>query len=297
MKLIFFGAGYSSNYILPRLDCSFEIICTHNTEIKEERFDKNLKINRVTFSDFLKKKNDYLMNTTHILNSIPPIKQEDLVYNLLKDAKQSSIQNLKWFGYLSSTSVYGNHFGKWVDEKTNTKPTTKRGKVRKKIEDFFLKLHKKYNFPVHIFRLPGIYGPGRSALDKLYNGNKNVIIKPKQFFSRIFVEDIASAVILSMNNPTPGEIFNITDNLPCSSQLVTEFAANLLEVGDLKYINLNSTEINDMTKDFYKDNKRVSNKKIKKILGWTPKFENYKLGLEEIFKKVNGKNTSNNTIS
>ncbi len=237
------------------------------------------------------------MNTTHILNSIPPIKQEDLVYNLLKDVKQSSIQNLKWLGYLSSTSVYGNHFGKWVDEKTKAKPTTKRGKVRKNIEDSFLRLHNKYSFPVHIFRLPGIYGPGRSAIDKLNNGNKNVIIKPKQFFSRIFVEDIASAVILSMKRPTPGEIFNITDNFPCSSQIVTEFAANLLEVHDLEYINLNSTKINDMTRDFYKDNKRVSNKKIKKILGWTPKFENYKLGLEEIFKKVNGKNTSNNTIS
>ena len=297
MKLIFFGAGYSSNYILPRLDYSFEIICTHNTDIKEEEFDKNLKIKRVRFSDFIKKKNEFLINSTHILNSIPPIKQEDLVYNLLKDAKHSSIQNLRWFGYLSSTSVYGNHYGKWVNEETNTKPTTKRGKIRKNIEDSFLNLQKKYNFPVHIFRLPGIYGPGRSAFDKLNNGNKNVIIKPKQFFSRIFVEDIASAIILSMKRPTPGEIFNITDNLPCSSQIVTEFAANLLGVHDLKYINLNSTEINEMTRDFYKDNKRVSNKKIKKILGWTPKFENYKLGLEEILKTVNGKNTSNNTIS
>ena len=297
MKLIFFGAGYSSDYILPRLDCSFEIICTHNTEIKEKRFDKNLKIKRVRFSDFLKNKNDFLMNSTHILNSIPPIKQEDLVYNLLKDVEESSIQNLKWFGYLSSTSVYGNHFGDWVDEKTITRPTTRRGKVRKNIEDSFLNLHKKKKFPVHIFRLPGIYGPGRSALDKLYNGNKNVIMKPKQFFSRIFVEDIASAVILSMQRSTPGEIFNITDNLPCSSQLVTEFAANLLEVNDLKYIDVNSSEINHVTRDFYKDNKKVSNKKIKKILDWTPKFENYKLGLEEIFKTLNGKNTSNNTIS
>ena len=130
MKLIFFGAGYSSDYILPRLDCSFEIICTHNTEIKEKRFDKNLKIKRVRFSDFLKNKNDFLMNSTHILNSIPPIKQEDLVYNLLKDVEESSIQNLKWFGYLSSTSVYGNHFGDWVDEKTITRPTTRSSRSR-----------------------------------------------------------------------------------------------------------------------------------------------------------------------
>ena len=284
MKLIFFGAGYTSSYILPILDCDLEIICTHNTEVKPNELDKKLKIKRVKFSDFLKNKNEFLMNSTHILNSIPPINQEDLVYNLFKDANESTIQNLKWLGYLSSTSVYGNHFGNWVDEKTITKPTTKRGKIRKKVEDSFLRLYKKNSIPVHIFRLPGIYGPGRSALDKLQNGNKNVVVKAKQFFSRIFVEDIASALALSMERPTPGEIYNITDNLPCSSQLVTEFAANLLEVNDLEYISVNSPLINDMTRDFYKDNKKVSNKKIKKILGWTPKFENYKLGLEKIFK-------------
>ncbi len=288
MKLIFFGAGYSSNYIIPRLDPRFEIICTHNDEIKENTFDKNLKIKRVIFSEFLNKKEIFLRNTTHIMNSIPPIRNEDLVYNLFQDLDKAKLQNLKWFGYLSSTSVYGDHSGSWVNEETITNPTTDRGKVRKFVENSFLDLHKTINFPTHIFRLPGIYGPGRSVVNKLFNGNKKVITKPKQFFSRIFVEDIASAILLSMQKPTPGEIYNITDNLPCSSQEVIEFAANLMGVDDLRYINFNSAEINEMTKDFYKDNKKVSNQKIKKILGWTPKFENYKLGLEKILKTIDG---------
>ena len=100
-----------------------------------------------------------------------------------------------------------------------------------------------------------------------------------------------------MKNPTPGEIFNVTDNNPCSSEEVTLYAAKLLKIKNLTFIDINSPKINSITKDFYRDNKRVSNKKIKKILGWTPKFENYKLGLKEILNIINGKNTANNPLS
>ena len=288
MKLVFFGAGYCSDYILPRIGNKFEIICTHNKDIKQKIFDKNLNIKRITFSEFLKNKKYYLKETSHILNSIPPFEGKDLVYTLFKDLNESFLSSIKWYGYLSSTSVYGDHSGNWVNEKTKTTPQTKRGVIRKEIEQSFLTLFHKNKLPVHIFRLPGIYGPGRSALDKLIRGRKIIVVKPNQFFSRVFVEDIAKAIILSMREPTPGEIFNITDNFPCSSQEVTEFAAKLLKMDNLQYINVNSTEIDQVTKEFYKDNKKVSNEKIKKILGWTPKFENYKLGLVEIYKTING---------
>ena len=288
MKFIFFGAGYCSRFILPKLDSSSKIICTHNLEIKEQAFDKDLKIKRLTFSEFLKKKDNFFRGTTHILNSIPPLKNNDLIYDLLKNSKNKVFKDLKWFGYFSSTSVYGDHSGHWVDEETKIKPLTIRGINRKEVEDLYLKLFQKNKFPSHIFRLPGIYGPGRSAIDKLLNGKNLIIKKPNQFFSRIFVEDIATAILSSMNKPTPGQIYNITDNFPCSAEIVTKYAAKLLNVKELKFLDLNSTEVRQITREFYKDNKRVSNKKIKKILGWTPKFENYKLGLQDILKELNG---------
>ena len=285
MKLIFFGAGYCSRYILPLLGEEFQIICTHNKNIKNEDFDKKKKITRITFDDFVKNKK-LLEGVTHIINSIPPINGNDLVYQFLESSRHEVFKNLKWFGYLSSTSVYGNHFGKWVNEKTIIKPETLRGKNRQIVETLFLKIFHTKKFPTHIFRLPGIYGPGRSALEKLNKNNKLVIRKKNHFFSRIHVEDIASAIICSMKKITPGEIFNITDNFPCSAERVSEFAAKLLNIKNLEYVNLNSNLINDRVKDFYSDNKKVSNKKIKKILGWTPKFENYKLGLENIYKQI-----------
>ena len=297
MKLILFGAGYCSKFILKSLKGFDEIICTHNLELSLQPFDKKLKIKRMTFSEFLENHNSFFSGVTHLLNSIPPIENKDLVLNLLKKTENKYLNQLKWMGYLSSTSVYGDHFGKWVDENTKVNPKTIRGKIRKKIEDSYYKLFRENNIPIHIFRLPGIYGPGRSAVEKLLNGYKLVIKKPNQFFSRIYVEDISSAVIKSMENPTPGEIFNVTDNQPCSSEEVTIYAAKLLKIENLSFTDVNSPKINKLTKDFYRDNKKVSNKKIKKILGWTPKFENYKLGLKEILDNIHGKDTANNSFS
>ena len=297
MKLILFGAGYCSKFILKSLKGFDEIICTHNLELSSQPFDKKLKIKRMTFSEFLENHNSFFSGVTHLLNSIPPIENKDLVLNLLKKTENKYLNQLKWMGYLSSTSVYGDHLGKWVDENTKVNPKTIRGKIRKKIEDSYYKLFRENNIPIHIFRLPGIYGPGRSAVEKLLNGYKLVIKKPNQFFSRIYVEDISSAVIKSMENPTPGEIFNVTDNQPCSSEEVTIYAAKLLKIENLSFTDVNSPKINKLTKDFYRDNKKVSNKKIKKILGWTPKFENYKLGLKKILDSINGKGTANNSLS
>ncbi len=285
MKLIFFGAGYCSKYILPSLDKKYEIICTHNLNIKAEKFDSELNIKRLTYSNFLKKKNLYFRGVTHIINSIPPVNNSDLVYNLIGTMSDGLIKKLKWFGYLSSTSVYGDHSGSWVNESAKMKAETNRGRNRINVENLFLKKFQKNKLPIHIFRLPGIYGPGRSSLDKLIKGDRSIIKKKNHYFSRIHVEDIASAIILSMKKITPGQIFNITDDYPCSADKVKEYAAKLLKINDLEYINLSSSSISDKAKDFYKDNKRVSNSKIKKILGWTPKFENYKLGLENIIKR------------
>lgn len=288
MKLIFFGAGYCSRYILPKLKRNSQIICTHNVEIKIESFDVNLNLKRITLKDFIDNSNQLTDGVTHIINSIPPVSNQDLIYNFLNSINKKLLKNLRWLGYFSSTSVYGNHKGEWVNEKSITQPTSLRGKNRLEIENQFLSLFRKNEIPVHIFRLPGIYGIGRSALDRLINGNKLIIEKPNHFFSRIHVEDIASAVLKSMKKETPGEIFNVTDDFPSGGDEVIKYAAELLKIDDLNFSNINSKKIPRKAKSFYNDNKRVSNAKIKKILGWTPKFENYKLGLQNILNELNG---------
>lgn len=284
MKLIFFGAGYCSKFIIPKLDRRFEIICTHNSNLKSEGFDANRKIKRLTFHQFCKRKLFYLKDATHIINSIPPIEGKDIVYDLIKTTNNELFKNLIWMGYFSATSVYGDHSGNWVNETSKLKPSTLRGKRRRHVENLFLNLHRKLNFPCHIFRLPGIYGPGRSAFERLRNGNSIIVKKRTHYFSRIHVEDIASAVILSMSKITPGEVFNVSDNFPCSSEEVITYAADLLQNTSVRYVNYDSNDLNERARDFYLENKRVSNHKIKEILGWTPKYENYKLGLDNIYK-------------
>ena len=179
MKIIFFGAGYCSRFIIPNLPKDFDIICTHNKVIKKERFDAKFNLTRIKIDDFFKKKEFYFEKTTHVLNSIPPDKNGDLVLKKFKNLLSKNSKSIKWYGFFSSTSVYGNHFGSWVDENSETKPSSIRGINRLKAEKQNLDLFSKFSLPMHIFRLPGIYGPGRSFIDKL-KSKKNLSIEKKK---------------------------------------------------------------------------------------------------------------------
>jgi len=284
MKFIFFGAGYCSKYIIPLLPKNCEIICTHNVKIKNDSSDQNYNLKRFCFNDFLKKKEILLNDVSFILNSIPPTEHGDIVINNLKNDILKNKERLKWFGYFSSTSVYGNYDGDWVDEDSKLFPKTLRGILRKKTEINHLKLFKSYSLPIHIFRLPGIYGPDRSVFDKIKNGELTEIIKKNHFFSRIYVEDIGSAIIKSINKPTPGEIFNLSDDTPCQSFEIIRYAASLKKISKIKTLSYDDPKLNEKVRSFYLDNKRVKNLKIKKILDWTPKYGNYKLGLKRILE-------------
>lgn len=284
MRLIFFGSGYCSNFIIPLIGDDLEVICTHKNKIKIQAFDKNLKIKRMLFDEFFDNSDELLNKSNIILNSIPPINEKDILTEKLKEIinKQNSI---KWYGYLSSTSVYGDQGGEWVTEDTIPKPKTKRGIARLKAEKQNMSLLKEYNLPVHIFRLPGIYGPGRSICEKIKT-NQYVIKKEDHFFSRVHAEDIAFAIQASINNPTPGEIFNLTDDLPERNDLVADYAAKLMNI-KLEKIDINDKRVSEKVLDFYKENKKVSNTKIKNILSWSPKFKNYKIGINEILRRSN----------
>ena len=284
MRLIFFGSGYCSNFIIPLIGNNLEVICTHKNKIKVQAFDKNLKIKRMPFHEFFDNSSELLNSSNIILNSIPPINGKDILAEKLKGIvkKQNSI---KWYGYLSSTSVYGDHGGKWVTENTIPKPKTKRGIARLKAERQNMSLLKEYNLPVHIFRLPGIYGPGRSICEKIKT-NQFVIKKEDHYFSRVHAKDIACAIQASIHKPTPGEIFNLTDDLPERNDLVADYAAKLMRIR-LEKIDITDKRVGPKVLDFYKENKKVSNTKIKNILSWSPKFKNYKIGISEILRQYN----------
>tara|TARA_B100000963_G_scaffold352527_1_gene365837 strand:- start:447 stop:1307 length:861 start_codon:yes stop_codon:yes gene_type:complete len=284
LKFIFFGAGYCSKYIIPLLPKDCEIICTHNLKIKINSDDKKYNLKRYCFNDFLKEKDLLLKDASFILNSIPPTEQGDIIINELKQSILKNKEKLKWFGYFSSTSVYGNYDGDWVDENSKLVPKTSRGILRRKSEISHLNLFKLYSLPIHIFRLPGIYGPGRSVFDKVINGQLTEIIKKDHFFSRVYVEDISSAINRSIKNPTPGEIFNLSDDMPCQSSDIVRYAASLIKISNIKTLSYDDPKLNEKIRSFYFENKRVRNSKIKKILDWTPKYGNYKLGLKRILE-------------
>ena len=284
LKFIFLGAGYCSKYVIPLLPKNCEIICTHNLKIKQESDDHKYNLKRLCFKDFLSQKDTLLKDVSFILNSIPPSDKGDIVINNLKESILKNQEKLKWFGYFSSTSVYGNYDGDWVDENSKLIPKTSRGILRKRSESNHLDLFRLHSLPIHIFRLPGIYGPGRSVFDKVRNGELTEIIKKDHFFSRVYVEDIGSAISKSINSPTPGEIFNLSDDMPCQSSDIVRYAASLIKISNIKTLSYDDPRLNEKIRSFYYDNKRVKNLKIKKILDWTPKYGNYKLGLKRILE-------------
>ena len=250
---------------------------------------------RLNIKKFFENRDYYLNGTNFILNSIPPVEDGDIILNNLTPEILKIKNTIKWYGYFSSTSVYGNHLGKWVDETSKTQPRNLRGKLRQKSEAQHLKLFKLYKVPIHIFRLPGIYGPGRSIFERLQLEKKIEIIKKGHYFSRIHVEDIASAIKESMKKITPGEIFNICDDMPSESHMIVKYAAQLMGIKHIETIKFDSSKLNKKTKSFYIDNKRVKNEKIKKILNWTPKLRTYKLGLNNLFSLLSNENSSTNS--
>ncbi len=223
---------------------------------------------------------------THILSTIPPQGVHDPVLRSLGDAIRKA-ERLRWVGYLSTTGVYGDRGGDWVDEQTPPAPTTERGRRRAAAEREWLDLYLCADVPVHIFRLPGIYGPGRNALEAVRGGRAHMIIKPGQVFSRIHVEDLARVLIASMNRPRPGAIYNVCDDLPAPPQDVTAHACRLLGVTPPPAVPFDKTDLSPMARSFYAENKRVRNDLIKRELGITLAYPDYRAGLEALFRAGN----------
>ena len=222
-----------------------------------------------------------LARVTHLLASIPPVGDADPV--LAHHAAALAAIKLKWVGYLSTTGVYGDCDGGWVDERAGLHPTGSRGRARVAAETAWLDLVYA-GVPVHVFRLAGIYGPGRSPLDAVRAGTARRIVKPGQVFSRIHVDDIATVLAASMAQPNPGAVYNVCDDEPAPPQDVIAYAAALLGVPappDVPFGEAVKT-MSEMARSFYDDNKRVSNRRIKDELGVDLAYPDYRAGLKAL---------------
>ena len=217
---------------------------------------------------------------THILISAAPDEKGDPFLAGLE--AEILAANPAWLGYLSTTGVYGDHGGAWVDETTKLTPATTRGHHRVKAEKQWMSLHKAHGLPTHIFRLAGIYGPNRGPFAKVRNGTARRIIKKNQVFSRIHVEDIAQTIAASIAKPNAGQIYNVCDNDPAPPQDVIGHAANLLGLPMPPALDFKTADLSPMARSFYAESKKVSNARIKQELGVQLRYPDYKSGLKAL---------------
>jgi nucleoside-diphosphate-sugar epimerase len=276
--LLCFGFGFSARAFAARLDKQvWKISATSRdaagiAEIEAQEFRGLLFDNTLQISP----------DVTHILISAPPGENGDPVLRLFQAQLQGFSKSLKWVGYLSTTGVYGDRGGEWVDEESPLEPNTARGQRRLEAERSWLRLHRDIGLPVHVFRLAGIYGPGRNQLLNVRDGSAKRIIKPGQIFSRIHVADIAGVLAASIEKPHPGRAYNVCDDEPCPPQEVVAYAANLLGLPLPPEIPFEQANLSPMAKSFYADSKRVSNKRIKAELGYKLIYPNYREGLRAL---------------
>lgn len=268
--LFCFGLGYVAQKLSKEL-IFWEFSGTH-------RGERELKENEYLFNDEGNLDSSVLKDVTHILISIPPTEQGDLVYNCLYDTIKN-LPKLEWLGYISSTSVYGDHGGDWVDENSETRANDFLGLNRLKAEKQWLST----KLPVNIIRMAGIYGPGRSVFDRIKIGNVAPIHKEGHFFSRIHIDDIVMILKKMLKDNSPGEIYNFADDFPCSQHEIVQYAYHLLGKSEPEIIDFKDAELSEAMLHYYMANKRISNHKVKKRYNLELKNPDYKKGLASIY--------------
>tara|TARA_B100000214_G_C23905322_1_gene598556 strand:- start:49 stop:936 length:888 start_codon:yes stop_codon:yes gene_type:complete len=280
-KFLIFGGGFSGQYFANEIRKIGHIALSsyRNTKKHNNDFLFNSESNDIP-------PNHIFEGTTHILSCIPPSKDgSDPVLSKLK--KKLENLNLEWAGYLSTTGVYGNTFGEWVSEKDPTNPQQERSKRRLHCE----KEWQKTNLPSQIFRLPGIYGSGRSTLESILKKNIRIIDKPDQVFSRIHVADIANAIIYILKNQRNlnfHKIINIADNNPSSQIEVIKYSYKILNLKMPDPITFNTAkkDLSPIALSFWQENRRVSNKLLCEELGYKLIHKDFKSGLKSCLKNL-----------
>ena len=277
-KFLILGCGFSGSFFAKTIR---KFGCTALTSSRSEKKDTNSFV--FNSENGLVPNKKIFDGVTHILSCIPPDKNgNDPVLKSLK-SKLLSL-SLEWIGYLSTTGVYGNTKGNWVSEIDEPNPYQKRSQKRLNCEKEWI----ESTLPVQIFRLPGIYGPGRSTFEAIRNQKIRVIFKKNQVFSRIHVADITNAIIYLLQNQNSLEfhqIINITDDEPCSQIEVIQYCYNLLDLKMPKPILFENTknDLSPIARSFWMENRRVSNKLLCETLGYKLIYKNYKIGLKNCY--------------
>jgi len=287
LNIFCFGFGQVAKTFIQKLKLeNFNI----NLSVTSRKKTHTLKFDNINYTSFQFEGDDYdieliknLEKSDHILVSIPPREGTDLVIKNFSNIIENC--NAKWITYLSATSVYGDYKGEWVNEESEKKPTSANGIDRLAAEKSWMLFAENSMLPFQIFRLSGIYSDQRNILARLKSGNTNIINKKNHFFSRIHVEDIANVLFKSLSNFKSSEIYNISDDKPSSSKEVTLYGVKLLNVDIPKSIEIKDIE-SEMLKNFYKESKKVSNKKMKSFFDYNLKFPTYVEGLNYIRNNI-----------
>jgi len=279
--LFCFGLGYSALALGRRLVASGWVVTGTCRGAERQALLREAGFSAILFDRNRPVDATALNGVTHLLVSVPPDAAGDPVL-ALHGGDIATLAGLAWLGYLSTTGVYGDRGGGWVDETAQLLPTGERGRRRAAAEQGWLGLWHGRGVPVHVFRLAAIYGPGRSAFDALRADTAKRIDKPGQVFSRIHIADLARVLIASMERPRPGAVYNVCDDDPAPPEAIVAHAAELLGVAPPPLVPLEAARLSPMARSFYDDNKRVSNRLIKTELGVTLHYPDFRTGLAAI---------------
>jgi nucleoside-diphosphate-sugar epimerase len=283
-RLFCFGFGYTAGFLARELMAEGWSVAGTTRDGARGSAPADVALHPFTRDLALADAPSVLAGTTHLLLSIPPDAAGDPVA-AEHGGDLAALSTLRWVGYLSATSVYGDRAGDWVDEDSPLDPNGERGRRRIMAEDAWRDLHRRFAVPMHIFRLAGIYGPRRSALDVVRQGRAQRIDKPGHVFSRIHVADIVAALRASMARPDPGAIYNIADDEPSPPEAVIAYASGLLGLPVPPLVPLAEATLSATARSFYDDNKRVANCRLKETLGVRLRYPSYREGLAAILKE------------
>jgi len=279
-RLFCFGYSYCARHLAMRLrPQGFDIAGT-----SREPSGGASEVERFAFDGRAPLAPAALGGTTHLLISIPPGPAGDPVLATHRDML-ARLPGLGWIGYLSTTGVYGDRQGEWVDEEADLRPVSPRSRRRVDAEAAWLAFGAETGVPTHVFRLAGIYGPGRSTLEQVRSGQAQRIDRPGQVFSRIHVEDIAAVLEASIRRPAAGRIYNVCDDEPAAPADVVSEACRLLGVPPPPLIPYEEAALSEMGRSFWADNRRVRNERIKSELGVALRYPSYREGLAALAVK------------
>ena len=278
MHLLIFGLGYTASHCAARFGGAFASVTGTVRETGARPPVPGVTLELFQGGEASPALRAALGRASHVLVSIPPDARGDPVLAAL-GAALAGADTLRWIGYLSTIGVYGDAGGAWIDESAPLQPTSERNARRVEVEKAWLELSRQSGKRVQIFRLSGIYGPGRNALVNVLEGKARRIVKPGQVFNRIHVADIAEAVRRGIERPDTGPVVNVTDNEPAPPQDVIAHAAGLLGRPAPPSIAFEDAALSPMGRSFYGENKRVSNRLMREGLGHEPLYPTYREGL------------------